>query len=333
MENDASIKISIVIPVKNGANTLPSCLKSIKLQSLYSQAEVIIIDSESVDNSIQVAEALIPEIRIISIKSSDFNHGLTRNLGVKHAKGEFVVMTVQDAWAADDQWLEKMVRHFEDTEVAGVCGQQIVPHHKDKNPHQWFRPVNPPGVRVVQYKNVKDFEMLSPEQKKKECSWDDVNAIYRKEVLLKIPFREIAFAEDALWAKEALEAGYKLVYDTAARVYHYHFQTPEYTYKRTLTQLYYYFKIFGWKRENTIKPTDYLKVVYRNFRYRMDLQWVSHNFQYLKAMNKAFMDFHRVLNQGELALDKFYFKTCQIPPQGIALKTKNQVLSEFKNVE
>ena len=53
-------------------------------------------------------------------------------------------------------------------------------------------------------------------------------------MLVAHPFKPVMFGEDMFWAKEALENGYKLVYDTSSRVYHYHFQFPEYTYKRTL---------------------------------------------------------------------------------------------------
>ncbi len=310
------VKISIVIPVKNGASTLESCLKGIKDQTLFDQTEVITIDSASNDKSLVIAQAMIPNIKIISIPAAEFNHGLTRNLGVQHAEGKFVVMTVQDATPADNKWLEKMIRHFEDPEVAGVCGQQVVPHDKDKNPHQWFRPVNAPSVRTVQYKNKHVFESLSPEEKKKACSWDDVNAMYRKEVLKKIPFRQAFFSEDAMWAQDVLRAGYTLVYDTSSRVYHYHHQNYDFSYKRTLTQLYFGYQIFGHRRKLKFSLMDYLKIVYRNINYRAHPKWVLYNFNLIWATKKAYEDFNKWLNLGEIILKENYQNICRKPPQG-----------------
>ena len=47
--------------------------------------------------------------RVVSIAADDFNHGLTRNLGVEQAPGELVVLMVQDALPASDDWLAALV--------------------------------------------------------------------------------------------------------------------------------------------------------------------------------------------------------------------------------
>src|SRR2546426_188421 len=137
--------ISVVIPVKNGAATLPPCIAGILAQSVRERLEIIIIDSGSTDGSLELANTF--PVRIHRIEPAEFNHGETRNLGVKLAKGEFIAMTVQDARPTDERWLERMLMHFEDPLVAGVCGQQVVPHDLDKNPLQWFRPYCEPVPR------------------------------------------------------------------------------------------------------------------------------------------------------------------------------------------
>src|SRR5690606_36067818 len=121
------------------------------------------------------------------------------------------------------------------------------------------------------------FESITPQEQKTLCSWDDVNAMYRKSVLEKIPFKSLAFGEDMFWAKQALEEGYKLVYDTSARVAHYHFQYPEYTYRRTLITNIFIYKCFGYIRSSAVGLKDYSLVVYRNFKWGCDLKWISHN--------------------------------------------------------
>ncbi len=281
----------MVIPVKNGADTIAACLDGISKQKVDANIEVIIIDSGSSDNSLDIVRKY-PHTKVISINPESFNHGLTRNLGVANAVGDFIVMTVQDAAPADEFWLENMFRHFEDPEVSGVCGQQVVPHHKDKNPHEWFRPQSKPNVKVLQYK-LGEFEKLTGEQQRSLCGWDDVNAMYRKKALQEIPFEPVMFGEDMLWAKSALLKGYKLVYDTHAQVEHYHHHTPSYTYNRTLIVLLFIFKTFGFVRKDQTGIKDYLLVVYRNIKWKLPLKWITHNWSLIYTLFKANRDFNR----------------------------------------
>ncbi|NJN27818.1 MAG: hypothetical protein HC819_18535 [Cyclobacteriaceae bacterium] len=120
-----------------------------------------------------------------------------------------------------------------------------------------------------------------------------------------------------MWAQDALRAGNTLVYDTSVRVHHYHYQSFEYTYKRVLTQLYFAYQIFGLKQQLVSKKSQYLKIVYRNLKYKAHPKWIWHNFQIIHGRKKAFRDFHDWLGQGEEFLDKMYKQVCQAPPQGI----------------
>lgn len=305
--------VSIVIPVKNGASTIYKCLQSIGEQT-HRNIEVIIIDSGSMDQTLSIASEF-SFTRIIQIPPHDFNHGLTRNLGVSEAKGEFVLLTVQDAYASSNDWIEKMLSHFlQDEEVVGVCGQQIVPHDMDKNPHEWFRPVNGPTVREVQIKDV-NFT-LSPKQLKEMCGWDDVNAMYRKSVFKEYPFKETNYAEDLNWAKEVVLAGKKIVYDTHARVCHYHHNTYDYAYKRTLTVFYHTYLIFGYLRSVDYSLKDYLLIIYRNFRYSVPLHWIYFNWRAMRAREKASNDLKDKLSEGFESLRQFHESVCATPPQG-----------------
>jgi len=319
VSSEDDILCSVVIPVKNGIETLPECLEGIRKQSIYPSIEIIIIDSGSTDGTLVFLQSQ-HDVLLKEISPQSFNHGTTRNLGVLIARGKLVAMTVQDAIPVDHLWLEKMIHHFDDQNVAGVCGQQVVPHDINKNPHQWFRPVNSPTQRKIKFGSSFEYDRLSPEQKKNVCNWDNVNAMYRRDILLKIPFREAFFAEDSIWAQDAFRQGYTLVYDNSAQVYHYHYQTYEYTYKRMLTQLYFGYKIFTHKRINRFNSIEYIRIIYRNIKYRVHPKWIWHNWRIIHARNKSFKDFYYWLRKGEGALDDFYNLICKSPPQGKAKK-------------
>lgn len=310
--------ISIVIPVKNGEYWMDKCLSGIMSQTLFPQCEVIIIDSGSTDKTLEILKSY--PVKVVSIEPETFNHGLTRNLGVANSCGKYIVMTVQDAVAADNMWLQHMLDGFSTAEnVAAVCGKQVVPHDKDKNPAEWYRPV---GMgEITSYSFSKEaFLNLSPAEKRSVCGWDDVTAMYLRDVLVQIPFRKTSFAEDAQWAKDAYMNGYTLVYNTNATVYHYHYENPDYTYKRTFTVLYHMYRFFG-NLPEIYSPgfIDTLKLVKlllneAKLSFAEKIKWFRYNQKLRAVYAKVIADFLKIVKQGDEALDKQHELLCGVPP-------------------
>lgn len=294
-----TIQISIVVPVKNGIDTLERFIKGVQLQTLFNKTEVVIVDSGSNDGSVTYLKQF-NFVKVIEIDPKTFNHGATRNLAVQHCQGDFVLMTVQDAWTTDEHLLERMLAHFNDPEVAGVCGQQVVPHDADKNPHEWFRPQSAPTIKRVKFKKG-EFEKLSPKVQRSNCGWDDVIAMYRKAVIIKLPFEPLVFGEDMLWAKMALEKGHTLIYDTSARVNHYHYQFPDFTRKRVLISKLFIYKCFNFEDERTYQLKDCILVVYRNIKWQCSPKWIWHNFKIIYHHRKATQYFLNTIKTNTLA--------------------------------
>jgi rhamnosyltransferase len=310
--------ISIVIPVKNGGKWLGSLLPRLMEQRLADRSEIIVIDSGSTDDSLDILREY--PVRLISIPPESFSHGGTRNLGVRQARGKYVVLTVQDAVPAGDDWLDLLLEGFVDGDVAGVCGQQIVRRDKAMNPVQWFRPVSEPGISRYSFARPDDFLRLPPAEKRKICAFDNVNAMYLREALLKVPFQEIGFAEDIQWAKDALLNGYTIVFHYGARVYHYHYETKEYTYKRTFTELYYLYRILGYIGEDSSLLTALLRDARLLLRQKemgipARMRWWLYNYRVRTSYSKAIRDFKHSLAGGESQLDRMHQRICGVPPQ------------------
>ena len=113
------IQISVVIPARNRAKTLPACLDSVVRQT-YPAVEVIVVNDGSTDETEQIVrEHPDPRIRYTQFKTS---HGAqaARNCGVELAKSEWIAF--QDS---DDIWLpeklavqvETLARHNFDKRV------------------------------------------------------------------------------------------------------------------------------------------------------------------------------------------------------------------------
>lgn len=311
--------ISVVVPVRNEVSVIRACIEGILNQSVKI-LEIIAVDSGSTDGTLEILKEY-PIVKIIEIDPSEFNHGETRNLGFNNSVGEFVLLTVADAWASSNDLIEKLLQGFVDEEVMAVCGSQIVPHNKKMNPVQWFRPVSKPKIRVHQFKNANDFLLLNPRERKKVCSWDDVNALYRRDALRKVPFRKTSYSEDAQWALDAILKGFKIAYNPAARMFHYHSETEEFSYKRMFTTKYFSYRLFGLKPDLLPEPQlkqkiSWIKSIIKAgiFNPIKIFYWYKYNLLKYSARRKAVLDFYSSLLAGEEFLDKEHQRICGKPP-------------------
>ena len=180
--HDQQIEVSIVIPTYNGYSELASCLRMIFKQKFDLPFEVIAIDSGSTDRTLNVLRSF--PIRVEKIRSSEFNHGLTRNMGIDLARGKYVVLLTQDAIPADEHWLRDILDSFDDSSIAGVYCRQVP---KDGADVLTKRQLNNGLIgkhnRVVNFiASWEEYHALDPMQKLSLCTFDDVCACIRKSV-------------------------------------------------------------------------------------------------------------------------------------------------------
>jgi len=103
--------ISIIIINYNGLKWLEKCFNSILAQT-YKNFEIIFVDNASIDDSVRFIEEKYIDIRIKIIKSKK-NLGFAggNNLGIKQAKGQYLLLLNNDTWV-DSDFLEKMMKNF-----------------------------------------------------------------------------------------------------------------------------------------------------------------------------------------------------------------------------
>lgn len=294
-------------------------MSAIQKQTIADRLEVIILDSCSTDKSIDIAK--IFGSRIIQIPNGTFNHGLTRNEGAKYANGKLLYYTVQDAYLSETDQLEKMASHFVDEELQAIVGMQATPHDKDKNPARWFRRFTKPET-VFRHFPDGSFAGMPLQEQFKYCSWDNVNAMYRKTTLEKIPFVKTDFAEDWLWVKDALTAKMKIGFDPSLVVYHYHHRDFDYSFKVQYIINYNFYKQFNIypNLPPLVKPllSAAFTIARRpQIKSKDKIYWMHHNLWGLLgnfSSHLIFIVIGSVL--GSKALDRSYEKFISKVPQG-----------------
>lgn len=92
------MRLSIIIPMYNASQYIERCLNSIYHQGLnVNEFEVIVINDGSTDNSLEIVKDYLTSyknIRFFSQKNS--GQGAARNLGIKHATGEYILFLDSD---------------------------------------------------------------------------------------------------------------------------------------------------------------------------------------------------------------------------------------------
>jgi rhamnosyltransferase len=224
------VPISIIIPTLNGGNAFLRCLEAIKDQKGVGPVELIVLDSQSEDDTARHASEAGAEV--IEVERAGFKHGAVRDQGARRAAGEVLVFTVQDARAADEHWLRGLVEPL--LRGAHASTSRILPRPE----------ANPLARRTAMDSHMasdraseadpaaQDLSALSVEELRFFARFDDVASAIRADAYAEIPFEPLAMSEDLKWAVDALRAGFRIAYVPDSRVYHCHEYGPFTSYVR-----------------------------------------------------------------------------------------------------
>lgn len=232
--SSARLSTTVVIPTYEPGPELAEVLDRLVGQESSGPVEILVIDSSSRDGTVELLEER--NIRHLVIPKREFNHGITRNLGVRHATGEIVAFLSQDALPLPG-WLNGLVNAFEDPEVAGAYSRQIPrpdasPFAADQLFH-WPASALEPRRQVMPHRD--EFRAMTPSEKLATVCFDDVSSAVRRSVALEIPFRKLSFGEDRDWAYRVLVAGHAIEYSPGSQVIHSHNRSPWYELRRTVS--------------------------------------------------------------------------------------------------
>ena len=207
-------KCSIVIRAYNEEKHIGRLLEGIQQQTVR-DVEVILVDSGSTDETVSVAETY--GARVVRIPSDEFTFGRSLNFGVREATREFVVIASAHVYPVYPDWIESLLRPFEDEKVALTYGKQRGPYSAKYSEqqiyHQWYPDIS------------------KPDQPTAFCN--NANAAIRKTLWEENRYDEtLTGLEDLAWAKWAKEQGYKISYVAEAEIVHIHNETPRGVYNR-----------------------------------------------------------------------------------------------------
>jgi rhamnosyltransferase len=208
------LSVGVVFITHNAKKHLVKCLPPIMSSPL--KPKVLVVNSSSNDGTVELAKNLGADVLIIP--RNEFNHGLTRELARKKINTDIVIMMTPDAYALDDDLIEKLIQPILSKRSVVAYARQIA--HNDSDVFENFpRLYNYPNLNETQIKTLKDSFNLGA--KVFFCS--DSCAAYLNSALDEVGgFKETLTAEDYLVVIEILKKGYAVAYVPDAIVKHSH---------------------------------------------------------------------------------------------------------------
>lgn len=205
MPEDPSPAVSVVIPARNAAATLPACLDALRRQTGGPPAfEVVVVDDGSTDDTAAVAEAAGARVE----RMAHAGRAAARNRGAEVAQGALLLFTDADCVPNPD-WIARLTAPFADSTVAGARGV--------------YRTRQRALVaRFVQLEYEDKYRLLKPLQ---DIDFvDTYSAAYRREVFLANGGFDptLPFDEDQDFSFRLANRGHRLVFVPDAVVYHQH---------------------------------------------------------------------------------------------------------------
>ncbi len=213
--------ISIITLNFNQADVTCAFLESTKnLQ--YKNFETIVVDNASKeDPTKQFLSGNYPNIQVIR---SEQNLGFTggNNLGIRASKGDFVFIVNNDTEVTPDL-LDKLLAPFEHDETIGVVSPKIKFHfHPNIIQYAGFTAMNMFTCQNATVGNKQEdkgqFDFISTTH----CA-HGAAMLVKREVIEKVGMfadNYFIYYEEVDWSTRIIRAGYKIIYNGYATIYH-----------------------------------------------------------------------------------------------------------------
>ena len=211
------MRVSVVVPVKNGEAFIGELLESL-LNQEEKPYEIIVVDDGSTDRTVEVVKKY-PVKLLFTDGSRGANAG--RNIGLKNASGDIVAFIDADC-AAPPEWIKTICEELREGTAVCVGGSAFL------NPKL-------KGNIIAEYSNDAFFAPMPTFKKRDFITRENLiskrlpnsnNMAVVREVLVKEGlwfdegFKGGAEEIEILW--RLLERGYKILVSNKLYVYHYH---------------------------------------------------------------------------------------------------------------
>lgn len=226
------------------------------------QVEIIVVDSASADDTVEMLLQRFPQIRLI-VQSE--NVGFTRgnNIALKEARGRYLLLLNPDTEIAGDA-ITNMAAYLDQYPAVGIIGPHTLNEDgstqstRRRFPNFWIGLFESTWLQPYAPKSLLDYYYVTdgtPPDETMEVDWVQGSAMMvRREVYEQIGGLDegyIMYSEELDWCKRAKNAGWRVVFLGEAKIIHYGGKSSEQAVARShilfqQSKLRYFRKYHGW---------------------------------------------------------------------------------------
>ena len=247
------MKYSFIIRTFNEGSFLSKTLDIINNLETNEKYEIIIVDSNSTDNTIDIAKSF--SCNIIRIPRNKWSWGYSLNEGIRHSSGNYLIIISAHCYITNKNFLNTIENLFNKFPVCCIYGQQIPIKGYD-----CFE-------EIELLDNFPDYKEYLMNKDSNIIGVSNACAVVKKEIWNKIAFNEIVESlEDGYWAREVLKKENQILYTSLISVFHSHPFNPHYIYRK------WYWRTYELLCFNKYKPNfiiiELFKKIYKAFWWR-----------------------------------------------------------------
>jgi len=210
-------RITVVIPTYNEEATIRKKLENLCNQTYpASLMETIVIDSNSEDNTVKIAEDCMrchPQLNMTIITENERkgkSEAINKAFSCASPQSEILLMTDVDAFLKEDA-IEKVVSRFVDPEIGAVSGMQVLLNERESRESKSAAIYNHFWVKLRLGESVIDSTPV----------FSGELAAYRADLIRGMKIRENLNADDSQLAIMVRRKGYRCIRDPETIYYEY----------------------------------------------------------------------------------------------------------------
>ena len=174
------MKLSIVIVNYNVSYFLEQCLRSVYVALGQIDAEVFVVDNNSVDNSVEMLKHQFPQVKLI-VNKENLGFSKANNQAIRVSSGEYVLLLNPDTIVESDTF-EKVLAFMDEHPQCGGLGVKMVDGKGNFLPES-KRSVPLPSVAFYKIFGLSAMFKSSKRFGKYHLTYLDENEINKVEVL------------------------------------------------------------------------------------------------------------------------------------------------------
>jgi len=118
------LELSVIIVNYNVKYFLEQCLHSVYSALRGIDAEVFVVDNNSVDGSVALVKQKFPKVKLIE-NTNNTGFAVANNQAIKQAKGKYILLLNPDTIVQEDTFL-KVIKHMKENPTIGGLGIKML---------------------------------------------------------------------------------------------------------------------------------------------------------------------------------------------------------------